>query len=808
MELKKQNSNSSNKINIVDETQTKNIFESLTEGWDKDYKQDETHPYIKEIRLVVIGNVDSGKSTLVGCLSKGIKDDGRGYARKFVFNFQHESESGRTSSIAEEIIGFKDGKIIQSGRLADKKNVSWKEIATHSDHVITFLDLCGHEKYLKTTMYGVSALLPHYAVILIGTNMGVQRMTKEHLGIVYSLGIPFFIVFTKIDIAPKEVKEKTINFFTSILKTGLQKTVFNVKSTQDAIFASKGIYGGTLVPIFQVSTVTGDGLEDLKTFLSKLSTEYPKMNDYTILKTPKDKTEMLLDHAFNTKVGCIFAGVIVSGKIENNQKLLIGPTNEGEFKLVQVKEIQFLRVTVDELCCGNSCSVKLKSLDKNFELNTNNFKKGMVLLETDYKLQPTLEFEVEALIVHHSSTIKVGYQSVVHCHVIRQTCTVVSMDKEFLRSGDKGIIRFRFMKKPEIMHEGDTILFREGRTRGKGKIIKIFPIDIDALNKEKQNKKNVNKKAQVKKEEEEEKNNQQPINNYNEENNYNPEENLNEKEKNIDLNMNMNINEKNEINNNNIDNNNNKNDLELLDDKNLEKENDKNINIEINTNNNNINIENNLDKNNIYNNYRITDDKYDKKKKLEKIKKNLNINNISNLNNNNNNNSYLTDIDKSMNTLNENSGKQKNQIGHWLCQYCSNMNREDFTYCKICRRNKEGKILRINTQLLRINQKMKKLPNNKSGIKGNNNIRKNNIPKTKKILNNSNRINNKIGIKKLKRNTLIGFSSSKNFNIENYENFIGNQNQKINNDYNNIDIVKKEYSFTKPSFNDRKYKIY
>ena len=83
-----------------------------------------------------------------------------------------------------------------------------------------------------------------------------------------------------------------------------------------------------------------------------------------------------------------------------------------------------------------------------------------------------------------------GYQSVVHCHVIRQTCIVTQMDKEFLRSGDKGIIRFKFIKKPEIMHVGDTILFREGRTRGKGKIIKIFPIDIDAMNKEKQNKKN------------------------------------------------------------------------------------------------------------------------------------------------------------------------------------------------------------------------------------------------------------------------------------------------------------------------------
>ena len=492
MESDKKSDNTS-KINTDSNgTTKKSIFDSISEGWDKDYKGDEIPPYLKEIRLAVIGNVDSGKSTLVGCLTKGIKDDGRGFARKFVFNYQHESETGRTSSIAEEIIGFKDGKIIHSGRLTEKKNVSWKDIASQSDHVITFLDLCGHEKYLKTTMYGVSALMPHYAIILIGTNMGVQRMTKEHLGIVISLGIPFFIVFTKIDIAPKEVKDKTINTFTTLLKTGLQKTVFNVKSKDEATFAAKDISGGNLVPIFQVSTVTGDGIEYLKTFLSKLTPKFPNNNEFSLLKTPKDKIEMLLDHAFNTKVGCIYAGVVVSGKIEVNQKLLIGPTLEGDFKMVQIREIQFLRVTVNELCCGNSCSVKLKSLDKTYELSTNNFRKGMVLLDPETKLEPTLEFEVEALIVHHSSTIKVGYQSVVHCHVIRQTCTIVQMDKEFLRAGDKGVIRFKFIKKPEYMHVGDTILFREGRTRGKGKITKIFPIDINALNKEK--KTNQNKK--------------------------------------------------------------------------------------------------------------------------------------------------------------------------------------------------------------------------------------------------------------------------------------------------------------------------
>ena len=499
----------------------------MTDGWDKDFTDEETPSYLKEIRIAVIGNVDSGKSTLVGCLTKNIKDDGRGFAPKYIFNYQHEKETGRTSSIAEEIIGVKEKKLIRNGRITDKKNVSWKEIASQSEHVITFLDLRGHEKYLKTTMYGVSSLVPHFAIILIGTNMGVQRMTKEHLGIVISLGIPFFIVFTKIDIAPKEVKEKTINHFTTILKSGLKKTVFNIKSPTDAEFAAQNIPQGNFVPIFQVSTVTGEGLDDLKTFLSNLTPKFPNFNEMSPFKTPKDKTEILLDNALNTKVESVYAGIIVSGKIKINQKLLMGPTVEGDFKLVQVREIHFLRETVNELCCGNSCALRLKILDKSFELKTSNFRKGMVLLDVETKPQSAMEFEIEALIVHHSSTIKVGYQSVVHCHVIRQTCTVVEMDKQFLRSGDTGNIKFKFMKKPEYLHLGDTLLFREGRTRGKGNITKIFPMEINKVNKDKkantnknqQNKINMknkeNKKVKKKcfKKSDENKNNQNQINN-------------------------------------------------------------------------------------------------------------------------------------------------------------------------------------------------------------------------------------------------------------------------------------------------------
>ena len=58
-----------------------------------------------DIRVAVCGNVDSGKSTLVGVLTRGQLDDGRGQARLAVFTHRHEVETGRTIAISHQIIG-------------------------------------------------------------------------------------------------------------------------------------------------------------------------------------------------------------------------------------------------------------------------------------------------------------------------------------------------------------------------------------------------------------------------------------------------------------------------------------------------------------------------------------------------------------------------------------------------------------------------------------------------------------------------------------------------------------------------------
>lgn len=51
-----------------------------------------------EARVAVVGNVDAGKSTLLGVLTHSALDDGRGAARTKLFRHKHEFESGRTSS--------------------------------------------------------------------------------------------------------------------------------------------------------------------------------------------------------------------------------------------------------------------------------------------------------------------------------------------------------------------------------------------------------------------------------------------------------------------------------------------------------------------------------------------------------------------------------------------------------------------------------------------------------------------------------------------------------------------------------------
>lgn len=107
----------------------------------------------RNIRVAVVGNVDAGKSTLIGTLTSSLLDDGRGSSRTSIMKHRHEIESGRTSTATTHLMGFRSTGEAIAGRdsIRTNRRKSEDEVAKESYRVITLMDLAGHEKYLKTT---------------------------------------------------------------------------------------------------------------------------------------------------------------------------------------------------------------------------------------------------------------------------------------------------------------------------------------------------------------------------------------------------------------------------------------------------------------------------------------------------------------------------------------------------------------------------------------------------------------------------------------------------------------------------------
>ncbi|KAI9101328.1 P-loop containing nucleoside triphosphate hydrolase protein [Phlyctochytrium arcticum] len=418
---------------------------------------------LMELRICVVGNVDAGKSTLIGVLTKDVLDDGRGKARINLFRNKHEIESGRTSSVGLEILGFgSKGETITPAQLG-KSKLNWDDICHVAPKLLSFIDLAGHEKYLKTTVFGMTGGNPDFAMLMIGSNSGIIGMTKEHLGLALALNVPVFIVITKIDMCPANVLENTISQLVKILKSaGCRKIPMFMHSASDVLVTAGNFVSERLCPIFQVSSVDGSGLDLLKLFLNVLRATTTKYDS-------NQPVEFQITDTFSVPgVGTVVSGTVMSGIVHVGDSLLLGPDSIGHFTPTLIKSIQRKRVTVPLATAGHAAAFALKKIKRA------SLRKGMVLLSKSIDAKAYYEFEAEILVLYHSTTISQKYQAMVHCGCVRQTARIVGLDKQVLRTGDRAFVRFRFIQHPEYLKMGDRLLFREGRTKGVGKVSRLF----------------------------------------------------------------------------------------------------------------------------------------------------------------------------------------------------------------------------------------------------------------------------------------------------------------------------------------------
>ena len=440
---------------------------------------------MEENTIAVCGPVDAGKSSLIGVLTRGDLDNGRGLARSNILIHNHEQESGRTSNISLNPIKYKkeNNELFlyseKTKKKADAKKIlkiNIEEEKINNDKIITFIDLAGHEKYLKTTVYGVTGMFPDYGIIVIGANTGITKLTKEHIGILFYLKIPIIITITKIDLAPKEIYKNLCNKIKQLLtNNSFGKIVYFIsdseKKYQDTNFyINNMIDNSDVIPVISISNKTGTNLQNLHKIIYCL----PKVNKWKEGKA--NKTMVYLDSNFNVPgIGIVVSGTIKGGTINPKQKMFLGPF-DGIFKQVTIRSIHnSVREEVEEIGSGVQGCFNIKFVNSKEAVERDKIKKGMVLIDSleNWKNNIVRKFSAKIKILQHSTTIKTGYSPVIHCGPIRQSAKIILINEDYLKCKDTSNVTFKFKNNSEFIEKNMIFFFRDGNTKGVGEITNI-----------------------------------------------------------------------------------------------------------------------------------------------------------------------------------------------------------------------------------------------------------------------------------------------------------------------------------------------
>ncbi|OTB07615.1 hypothetical protein M426DRAFT_317919 [Hypoxylon sp. CI-4A] len=196
----------------------------------------------KQLRVYLIGPTTSGKTTLLGIISNGALDNGRGSSRISLLRHRHEVVSGRTSSIAQELIGYEDREIFNYN--ADNIN-EWPDIHDRAENgrLVFLLDSAGDPRFQRVTLRALVGWAPHWAFLCIpanedapptsgihslsgadgamGDGIASMDLAMAHLDLCLKLAIPLAILVTKSELGQRaSLKDKLNIVLTKVKATG------------------------------------------------------------------------------------------------------------------------------------------------------------------------------------------------------------------------------------------------------------------------------------------------------------------------------------------------------------------------------------------------------------------------------------------------------------------------------------------------------------------------------------------------------------------------------------------------------------
>ena len=437
-----------------------------------------------ELGYVVCGSVDSGKSTLIGTIISNKLDDGNGSNRAYVSAHKHEISSGKTSSIAVHSIKKYQG-----------------------NKSLVLIDLCGHEKYLKTTLYGIMGYYPDYAIVIVGANRGMLKMTREHVKILHHLKIPIILVLTKTDLVDKLYEGSALDNctipmdkITDEIKKVFAKGGYNVIDMNNLNVSNvsnesndfkKIVPTNDTIPLFKLSSKTGYGLDKFKSYISNLPRKIElKLELGQIIKKRQDDFVFYIERIYCPPgIGWVVTGILKcsnpSGYISSNSQGYLGPNSD----IINTKVwsiYNYYEEKIDKLYNGQRGCLGIRS-DK--KLAYKHFKKGTIITNNiEIIKKASYKYRAQIKLLSHPSNVRDNFSPVIHCATVRQTAIIKILelksknkkeenydnDNKSIYPGDIAIIQLEFKYKPEIIEPNECFFLREGLTLGVGNIIEAI----------------------------------------------------------------------------------------------------------------------------------------------------------------------------------------------------------------------------------------------------------------------------------------------------------------------------------------------
>jgi elongation factor 1-alpha len=408
----------------------------------------------QHIVVGVAGHVGSGKSTLIATLITG-KADKEGKNWLYLNVLPHEIERGLTADLHYTFLAFSNGEPIHFKNPLDKREKN--KLIKRAERIVSFVDNVGHEVWLRTILRGLVGQNLDYGILVVDAVDGITRCTKEDLGIMLAMNLPVIACITKIDKTSKRKLENLEKEVCTLLKN-VGKVPYIIRSEKDIPIVGDKIE--IITPIIETSAYNLEGYDLFYKLLSILpEREKPVHKPFL----------MYIDKVYNISgVGCVVSGCIMQGRLEVGKKLLLGPINGSGFREVKVKSIEMHYSPLSKAEAGLLVGIALKGV-KHEEV-----KRGMIVCDRELKPRAVKSFEAEILVLNHPTKISDGYEPVLHLNTIASTVKLKMVDKKYLKAGESGKVVMTFKYKPQSIRENDKFVFREGKTKGIGTVLRIL----------------------------------------------------------------------------------------------------------------------------------------------------------------------------------------------------------------------------------------------------------------------------------------------------------------------------------------------